>query len=86
MSFLLTIALLLSATSATATSATYNDDDSYWSAFGNWKNQFKRTYSNAAEFDTRFSIFRDNLRSIVAHNMDPVQNFTLGLNQLPHCN
>jgi C1A family cysteine protease len=86
MSFLLTIALLLSvtATSASASasaSVKYNDDDSYWSAFGNWKNQFKRTYSNAAEFDTRFSIFRDNLRSIVAHNMDPVQNFTMGLNQ-----
>ena len=82
MSFLLVIALLLSVTETSASaSVKYNDDDSYWSAFGNWKNQFKRTYSNAAEFDTRFSIFRDNLRSIVAHNMDPVQNFTMGLNQ-----
>jgi C1A family cysteine protease len=84
MSFLF-IALLLSATlSATSTSflrGSNNEDDSDWSAFGSWRKQFKRTYSNALEFDTRFSIFRDNLKNIMLHNMDPVQNFTLGLNQ-----
>jgi KDEL-tailed cysteine endopeptidase len=95
MSLLFAIALLLSATTSTTTTflrgfnevydeAFYDDDlkdDGDWSAFSSWKNQFKRNYSNASDLDTRFSIFRDNLRNIVAHNMDPLQNFTLGLNQ-----
>jgi KDEL-tailed cysteine endopeptidase len=91
MSLLFAIAMLLSATTSATTTFLrgtneefYDDDlkeDDDWSAFGSWKNQFKRTYSNTSEFDTRFSIFRDNLRNIVAHNMDTVQNFTLGLNQ-----
>jgi C1A family cysteine protease len=31
--------------------------------------------------ETRFSIFRDNLRKIVLHNLDRTQNFTMGVNQ-----
>ncbi len=92
MSLLFAIALLLSATTSYAESTFLRgsnnevsnevyDDNSDWSAFSSWKKQFKRTYSNTSDLDTRFSIFRDNLRSIIAHNIDPVQNFTLGLNQ-----
>ena len=85
MSFLF-IALLLTitATDTTFLRGTYDDDlkdDGDWSAFSSWKNQFKRTYSNDSEFNTRFSIFRDNLKNIVLHNIDAKQNFTLGLNQ-----
>lgn len=88
MNFLFAALILTVTTSATvtATGTTFlrgssDEDDGDWLVFSSWRNQFKRTYSNASDFDSRFSIFRDNLRSIIAHNMDPVQNFTLGLNQ-----
>jgi KDEL-tailed cysteine endopeptidase len=94
MSFLLSMAWLFYVTTTVSATSTflrgsdvsnnddyYNDEDSDWSAFGNWKNQFKRSYSSPEEFDTRFSIFRDNWKNIVAHNMDFNQNFSLSLNQ-----
>jgi hypothetical protein len=33
------------------------------------------------ELNTRFTIFRENLRNIVHHNLDTTQNFTMGINQ-----
>jgi len=52
-----------------------------WKQFSNFQNRFKKTYQNFEEMETRFSIFRDNLRKIVLHNLDRTQNFTMGVNQ-----
>jgi C1A family cysteine protease len=52
-----------------------------WKQFSNFQERFKKTYENFEEMETRFSIFRDNLRKIVLHNLDRTQNFTMGVNQ-----
>lgn len=51
-----------------------------WSEFGNFQNRFIKKYGTLDELETRFGIFRENLHNIIAHNSDPVQNFTMGVN------
>lgn len=58
-----------------------NNETYHWDAFNDFQIRFDRRYSSLKEFATRFSIFRDNLRRILAHNSDFNQNFTLGINQ-----
>lgn len=49
--------------------------------FSNFQERFKKSYENFEEMETRFNIFRDNLRKIALHNLDRSQNFTMGVNQ-----
>lgn len=57
-----------------------NDDDE-WNHFTNFQDRFRKKYENIKEFETRFEIFRSNLRNIILHNLDHTQNFTMGINQ-----
>jgi KDEL-tailed cysteine endopeptidase len=52
-----------------------------WSEFNNFLEKFEKRYENFEAFQTRFQIFRNNLKDIVSHNSVPGQNFTMGINQ-----
>jgi C1A family cysteine protease len=58
------------------------DDESFhWKEFTNFQERFSKRYSTVQELETRFAIFRKNLITILAHNADLSQNFTMGVNQ-----
>ena len=56
-------------------------DNDEWKQFSNFQDKFVKKYENIKELETRFEIFRTNLRNIIIHNMDRSQNFTMGVNQ-----
>jgi len=57
------------------------DDTDEWSQFTKFQERFNKFYNNIEELETRFDIFRSNLRDIIIHNLDRSQNFTMGINQ-----
>ena len=63
------------------TMATLIDEHDEWKQFSNFQERFDRKYDTLEELETRFQIFRTNLRNIVIHNLDHNQNFTMGINQ-----
>ena len=52
-----------------------------WSQFSQFQMKFNKRYESIQEVETRFDIFRDNLRFIVTHNMDSNRTFSMGVNQ-----
>jgi len=60
---------------------TFVDEDDEWKQFSNFQERFSKRYENLKELETRFQIFRDNVRNIILHNLDYTQNFTMGINQ-----
>jgi cathepsin L len=52
-----------------------------WELFTNFQERFSKRYNSIQEFESRFQIFRENVRNIVLHNLDGGQNFTMGINQ-----
>lgn len=56
-------------------------DNDEWKQFSNFQEKFVKKYENIDQLETRFEIFRTNLRNIIIHNMDRSQNFTMGVNQ-----
>lgn len=57
------------------------DENNEWKQFTHFQERFSKKYENIEELQTRFQIFRHNLRDIVIHNLDRSQNFTMGVNQ-----
>ena len=57
---------------------TENDE---WKQFSNFQDKFAKKYDNLEELESRFQVFRSNLRNIIIHNLDVNQNFTMGVNQ-----
>jgi KDEL-tailed cysteine endopeptidase len=43
--------------------------------------KFNKKYESIQDMESRFQIFRSNLRDIIVHNLDSTQNFTMGINQ-----
>lgn len=58
-----------------------DDEDYHWKAFTNFQERFNKRYVNFDEVENRFAIFKENLISIIKHNSDAAQNFTMGINQ-----
>lgn len=58
-----------------------DDENSLWKKFTSFQEIFSKRYSNLEELETRFDIFRGNIRDIIAHNSVVNQNFTMGINQ-----
>lgn len=56
-------------------------DDDEWSLFSKFQERFHKKYETIHELESRFEIFRTNLRYIISHNLDHTQNFTMGVNQ-----
>jgi len=61
--------------------STFLSEGDEWKQFSNFQERFSKRYDNLQEMETRFQIFRSNLRSIIIHNLDNTQNFTMGINQ-----
>jgi KDEL-tailed cysteine endopeptidase len=57
------------------------DDNDEWKQFFKFQERFSKIYNTIEELETRFDIFRGNLRNIILHNLDYNQNFTMGVNQ-----
>ena len=57
-----------------------NESDD-WHQFTRFQERFNKKYENIVEFESRFQIFKENLRGIIQHNMDKTQNFTMAVNQ-----
>jgi C1A family cysteine protease len=60
---------------------TFLNEGDEWKQFTNFQDRFSKRYENMQEMETRFQIFRTNLRNIILHNLDYTQNFTMGINQ-----
>lgn len=56
-------------------------DNDEWKQFSNFQDRFRKKYESLQELETRFEIFRTNVRNIINHNLDHTQNFTMGINQ-----
>jgi C1A family cysteine protease len=56
-------------------------DSDDWKQFNRFQERFNKRYQTLEEMEHRFDIFRTNLRSIILHNLDHTQNFTMGVNQ-----
>ena len=61
--------------------AQYSGNHDEWNQFTGFLERFSKKYESLKEFEDRFEIFRVNLRTIVLHNLDSTQNFTMGINQ-----
>jgi C1A family cysteine protease len=55
--------------------------DDYLGKFKLFKDRFNKVYGSYDELNSRFEIFKSNVRSIIEHNIVKGQNFTLGVNQ-----
>ena len=60
---------------------TFLNENDEWKQFSNFQDRFNKKYENIQELESRFQIFRSNLRNIILHNLDHTQNFTMGINQ-----
>ena len=61
--------------------SSFLDDSDEWKQFSNFQERFSKQYETFEEVESRFQIFRTNLRNIIIHNLDHSQNFTMGINQ-----
>jgi len=52
-----------------------------WEQFEHFRVTFSKSYDTIEELEHRFDVFRTNFLSIVSHNSDMSQNFTMGVNQ-----
>ena len=59
----------------------YEDNNILWKQFKNFQKQFNKVYINLQELETRFNIFKTNLKNIENHNSHFNRNFSLGINQ-----
>jgi cathepsin L len=60
---------------------TFLTEGDEWKQFSNFQERFSKRYETLEETESRFNIFRSNLRNIILHNLDYTQNFTMGINQ-----
>ena len=60
---------------------THIDHNDEWVHFKAFQQSFNKVYANFDEVQERFFIFRENLRTILNHNFDLTQNFSMGINQ-----
>jgi cathepsin L len=52
----------------------------YWKYFFDFKQKFEKKYDTIEELETRFTIFKTNLKNIIIHNNDYSNNFTMNIN------
>ncbi len=56
-------------------------DNNDWTQFVSFQERFSKKYESITELQNRFQVFKTNLRQIVSHNLDHLQNFTMSVNQ-----
>jgi C1A family cysteine protease len=52
----------------------------HWPVFNEFKTKFQKEYDSLYELEHRFQVFSDNYDSILEHNADTGQTFTMGMN------
>ena len=72
---------LFVATFTASNSVVSLQDYDEWNQFTDFQEKFNKKYDTLEELETRFTIFFNNLYIITNHNLDPEQNFTMGINQ-----
>lgn len=72
---------LLVSTAANENLRGFLDETDEWTQFKKFQGRFNKFYDTIEELESRFDIFRSNLRDIILHNLDHSQNFTMGINQ-----
>ena len=55
-------------------------EEQEWNEFLNFQKKYDKNYNSLEQFEARFEIFRDNLQTIVYHNLENKYNFTLEVN------
>lgn len=63
-----------------STSVSFLTDSDDWLQFTSFQERFSKKYDSIQEMEHRFGIFRENLRTIVLHNLGN-HSFTMGINQ-----
>jgi C1A family cysteine protease len=59
-----------------------NDNELFhWNQFTTFQKKFSKSYSTFKELETRFDIFKTNLKQILDHNLDTSQTFKMSVNQ-----
>lgn len=58
-----------------------DNDSNDWIEFNRFVKRFNKEYRTFDEMKERFSIFKQNLVSVISHNKQSFVNFTLGINQ-----
>lgn len=61
--------------------STFIEDNNIWNQFTNFQEKFNKKYTNLKELEFRLDIFKNNLKTIIEHNLIPNKNFTMGVNQ-----
>lgn len=56
------------------------DSLDYWKSFLNFQKRFNKIYSSKEELNQRFDIFKENLQTIIQHNLEK-HNFTMAINR-----
>jgi len=56
-------------------------DQDHFSRFTAFLEKFNKKYESLSEFEERFTIFKENVETIIQHNSVKGQNFTMGINQ-----
>ena len=51
-----------------------------WNEFLNFQKKYDKYYDSLEQFEARFEIFRDNLQTVLSHNLQNKYNFTLEVN------
>lgn len=57
------------------------EEHNFWNNFLSFQEKFNKKYNSLKEFQERFEIYRENLQTIITHNSDPAQNFTMAVNK-----
>lgn len=57
------------------------DPSVYWDEFMHFQSRFNKRYISLRDLENRFNIFKVNAISILKHNLDVTQNFTMAVNQ-----
>lgn len=55
--------------------------NNHWSQFESFLEKFEKKYESVEEMTSRFHIFEKNLETIIEHNLDRSQNFTMAINK-----
>ena len=58
-----------------------DSDALHWREFTHFQDRFNKRYESLQELDNRFNIFKQNFMTILEHNSDFTQNFTMAVNQ-----
>lgn len=67
-------------TSLFAATKSFLIEDS-WNQFTHFQTRFQKIYNNPEEVESRFNIFKSNLKTILNHNSAHNHNFTMSINQ-----